>query len=124
MAKGWVVQTAPAPNGNYNRIVTEINDGDYIVVKGVDFKTEAKKFNASASCVGKGCTIEVRLESEKGILLCSIPVSDTGGWNTFKTFSASTIEQGDVADLYFIFKSKSKSNSKSELCRLDWWSFE
>lgn len=122
MAKGWVVQTQPISAGSKNRVVSEINDGDYIVVKGVDFKQGARSFEASVACSGKGGVIEVRLESERGILLCSLPVADTGGWDKWQTLSAKTQKQGGVADLYLVFRSKGKPGS--EVCRMDWWKFD
>jgi len=46
----------------------------------------------------------VRYRSLTGPLLGTINISNTGGWNNYKTFSKKISSRGGVRDLYLVFK--------------------
>ena len=54
MAWGYGLKTQPknewAQKEKWNQVVTNVDEGKYILVKGVDFKKGASKFDVSASC--------------------------------------------------------------------------
>jgi hypothetical protein len=70
----------------------------------------------------RGGEIELRLDSINGTLLGTLQVTGTGGWNNWKTVSAtlSGINQSALSqnrDLYFVFKGR----KGPKLFNLDWW---
>ena len=56
-------------------------------VKAVDFGKGAKTFEVRAATITKG-KIEIRLDGLDGTLLGVCNINNTGGWNTWKTFTA------------------------------------
>ena len=58
-------------------VVAYIENGDYIKIKGADFKNGAKKFIANISSDGAGGKIEIRLDQKNGELAgsCEVPNS-------------------------------------------------
>lgn len=78
-------------------VVTDIDDGDYILVKNVSFKNGADSFAANVK--GKGI-IDIRLDSADGTSVGSIQF-DT---NNFEAITASLKKTVDgVHDLYLVF---------------------
>lgn len=98
-------------------MVTQISDGDYISLKGVDFGTGASNFQIRAACGSAGGTIELRLGSQNGTLAGTCNISSTGGWNTWKTFDCVVTNCTGKNDLYLVFK------GSGELFRLNWYLF-
>ncbi len=98
--------------------VSNIQDGAYIKVKGVDFKEGAEKFTVSAGSDSDGGYIELHLDKKDGPLVGKCDISGTSGWQNFKEFSTSVSGATDVHDLYLVFR-----GSSSYLFNLDWWQF-
>ncbi|NLE00188.1 MAG: family 43 glycosylhydrolase, partial [Fibrobacter sp.] len=71
-------------------MVTNISNGDYTSLKGVDFKEGFKSFEVRASSATSGGTVEVRLDSPTGTLVASCSVTGTGGWQNWKTFTCDS----------------------------------
>ena len=65
--------------------VTQISNGDYIKVKGVDFGTGAVSFDARVASAASGGNIELRLDSQTGTLVGTCSVAGTGGAQTWMT---------------------------------------
>lgn len=102
-----------------DRIVTSIHNGDYLKIRGVDFKNGgASKFAASLSALKGSGRVEIRLEGVDGLLIGTLPVSLTGSWEKWQTMTTDVKHLGGVYDLYLVFKGE-----EGELFRMDYWSF-
>ena len=100
-----------------NMYVHDIDDGEYILVRGVDFgRKGAKKIMAALGSDGYGC-MEVRLDAPDGPMKALIAVTPTGGKTVFKTYTAKFKKRiRGVHDLYFVF-----TGAGRDLFTFDWW---
>ncbi|MBN1603487.1 MAG: family 43 glycosylhydrolase [Chitinispirillaceae bacterium] len=98
-------------------MLTDIQDGDYTSLKGVDFGGGAKSFEVRASSASNGGTIEIRIGTENGTLVGSCTIPGTGGWTTWKTYSCSLSNCSGLKNIYFIYK------GSGEPFHLDWFRF-
>ena len=123
MAWGYGLKTQPknewAQKDRWNQVVTNVDEGKYILVKGVDFKKGASKFEVSASCHMFGGCIEIRLDGVNGQCIGKVDISNTK--DEYKTFSTQVKKVKGVHDLYFVFKGGDVQ--KQNLFFLDWWKF-
>ena len=123
MAWGYGLKTQPknewAQKDRWNQMVTNVDEGKYILVKGVDFKKGASKFEVSASCHMLGGSIEIRLDGVNGQCIGKVDISNTK--DEYKTFSTQVKKVKGVHDLYFVFKGG--DIQKQNLFFLDWWKF-
>lgn len=110
------VETEPCGEGTQN--VGFIDNGDTIMVKGVDFGSGAKSFEARVASDTNGGNIEVRLDSATGKLVGTVSVGNTGGWQTYTTKSCNISGATGTHDLYFRFTGGSGS-----LLNFNWWRF-
>ena len=118
IAWSYGVRTEPCSKGGMN--VCNIDDGDYIKVRSVDFGTEgAVSFIASVSSVTDGGMIELRLDSPDGLLIGEMNVPNTGGFDNWKLCSTSVTQAQGVHDLFFVFKGK----AQNDLFKFDFWQF-
>tara|TARA_B100000700_G_C14998127_1_gene834921 strand:+ start:522 stop:1835 length:1314 start_codon:yes stop_codon:yes gene_type:complete len=97
--------------------VTAIEDGDYMMVQGADFKNGATKFKIFAQPVSGG-TIEIRLDGAEGQLIGSSKIEKEAG-NTYKLYTSNMEKVPGVHDIYFVFK-----GGDGELFNLDYWEFQ
>ena len=100
-----------------NLYVHDIDDGEYILLRGVDFGSKgAKKIMASVGSDGIGC-IEIHLDSPDSPAVAVIPVSPTGGKNNFTLHTQRFKNRiRGTHDLYLVFTGAGK-----DLFTLDWW---
>lgn len=117
MAWGYGLKTRPA--GARNMVVTDIDNGEYICVKGVDFgKKGAKKFIASVSAPADGAKIRVRIDSADGPFIGTLPVKATGaGYYTQQSCRLDKVK--GVHDLYLTFE-----GDGNDLLDIDYWEFK
>ncbi|RYX80201.1 carbohydrate-binding protein [bacterium] len=111
------IKTQVSNAGGMN--VCDIDNGDWIKVKGVDFGVSgAKRFTASVASAKSGGKIELRLGSPEGKLIgvCEVPI--TGGDQTWKSATCSVTDAQGVQDLYFKFVGTAPS-----MLNIDWWQF-
>ena len=115
-----VVKDMPESTGKRNMYIHDINDGEYIRLRGVDFGSKgAKQFAITASAAMKaGCTITLRLNSNKGPVVGTLNVKSTGSVDKYRTFTTKVKEATGVHDLYICF-----SNAQGDV-HLDWWQFK
>ncbi|MBN1605534.1 MAG: family 43 glycosylhydrolase [Polyangiaceae bacterium] len=99
--------------------VTAIENGDYIKVKGVDFRSGATSFTARVASQNSGGKIEIRLDSQTGTLVGTCTVEGTGGAQTWATVSCDISGATEVHDVYFVFTGGSGS-----LFNFNWWKFD
>ncbi len=110
------IETTKSENGEV--YVYDINNGDYIKVRSVDFGNGAKKFEASVASAERSGDIEIRLDSTEGTLLGTCPVTNTGGAQNWTVQSCKINKVNGVHDLFFIFK-----GGEGDLFNFDWWKF-
>lgn len=99
-----------------NVYVTDIDNGDYIKVRSVDFGKGTKSFEANIASGLEGSSIEIRLDSRTGTLLGTCTVKNTGGMKKWATVSCKTVKINGIHDVYFVFK-----GSEGSLFNFDWW---
>lgn len=99
--------------------VSNITDGSWIKVIGVDFGSGASTFYARVACPGNGGNMELHLDSLAGTLIGTCPVSPTGGWQTWTTASCSVAGATGVHDLYLKF-----IGGPGSLFNFNWWQFQ
>lgn len=85
-------------------VVKNADEGEYILVKGVDFKKGASRFTANLRASGSG-SIELRLDAVDGPVAATLAITPTG--DSFRDFTASVKDARGVHDLYFVFKGES-----------------
>lgn len=98
-------------------MLTNISQGDYTSLKGVDFGTGAKTFEVRAASGSNGGTVEVRLDSPTGTLVATCTIDKTDGWQAWKTFSCNVTSFTGVKNVYFVYK------GSNEPFRLNWFRF-
>ena len=98
-------------------MVTNISNGDYTSLKGVDFGDGAKTLQVRAASATSGGSVEVHLQSATGTLVATCAVSGTGDWKTWKTVSCSVNNCSGIKNIYFVYK------GSGELFRLNWFRF-
>jgi beta-xylosidase len=102
--------------------VSDIHNGDSIVVRVLDFGTTSPKtFTASVASALQGGKVEVHADKPDGKLLGTLTAPYTGGWEKWQTVDANLNEEiTGVHDLYFLFK----GNQGAKLFNFDWWQFK
>ena len=96
--------------------VTSIHNGDYILVKGVDFGQGARNVEVSVSPIYGG-SMEIRTGSLDGPIIATIQVEYTRESGIWKNITAPVEKVSGVHDLYFVFK------GEKDLFDFDWWRF-
>lgn len=96
------IETEACKDGGMD--VTQIGNGDWIKVRGVDFgMAGATSFSARVASTAAGGTIELRLGSATGTLIGTCNVPATGGAQTWMTTSCDVKGATGVNDLYLKF---------------------
>ena len=98
--------------------VANIENGDYVKVKGVNFGDGADTFNASIASATDGGQIKLHIDSLSGEVIgtCNVPATD--GWQNWTEVSCDVDVSGEH-DLYLEF-----TGGSGYLFNVDWWSFE
>ena len=112
-----VVANMPESTGRRNMYVTDINDGEYIRLRGVDFQKGARQFTMSAAATGR-CTVTLHLDAKDGPVVGALTLSPTGSVERYRNSQAKVRNASGVHDLYLCF-----SQSSGDV-RLDWWQFK
>ena len=112
-----VVANMPESTGRRNMYVTDINDGEYIRLRGVDFQKGARQFTMSAAATGR-CTVTLHLDAKDGPVVGALTLSPTGSVERYRNNQAKVRNASGVHDLYLCF-----SQSSGDV-RLDWWQFK
>ena len=113
-----VVKDMPESTGRRNMYVTDIDDGEYIRLRGVDFGDKgAKAFVVSAAATGTA-TITLRLDRPDGPAIGTAVVKATGSTTLYRNFSTKVKGARGVHDLYLCF------DRTEGHVRLDCWQFK
>lgn len=111
------IKTEPIDVGT--QAIGFIENGDYTMVKGVDFgEAGATEFTVSASSGGEGGKIELHLDSATGPIIGTVTVPITGDWQKWETLSTTVMGATGQHDLYLRF-----AGSDGYLFNVDWWEF-
>jgi hypothetical protein len=97
--------------------IYDINDGEFIKLRGVDFGKGASRFSITAASTGT-CTVTLHLDSQDGPVIGTATISKTGSADKYRTFKTKVTDASGVHDLYLSF-----SNTSGDT-RLDWWQFK
>lgn len=116
----WSFGVRTKQKGSNGVYVTDINNEDYIKVRGVDFEKGAKSFMASVSSSGNKGKIEIHLDSLTGELLGICNIKNFGGPADWKLQTYPIKKVPGVHDLYFVFK----GTKGVSLFNFDWWRFK
>ncbi|MGE5394818.1 MAG: glycoside hydrolase family 43 protein [Candidatus Saccharibacteria bacterium] len=100
--------------------ITNIDNGDYIKVRSVDFKKGARQFTASVASASNGGKIEIRMDGKDGTLLGTLQVPVTGGDQTWKIVSCKMGKIKGIHDVYLVFK----GGNGGSLFNFDWWTIK
>ncbi|SHK47565.1 Carbohydrate binding module (family 6) [Xylanibacter ruminicola] len=112
-----VVADMPTSTGKKNMYIFDINDGEYIKLRGVEFGKGAKQFNITAASTGR-VTVNLRLDSNKGPVIGTVTIGKTGSVEKYRVFGGKVKNAAGVHDLYICFDKVSGD------VRLDWWQFK
>ena len=115
-----VVKDMPESTGKRNMYIYDVNDGEYIRLRGVDFGSKgAKQFSIiAAAAKNAGCTVTLRLNSQDGPVIGTAAIKSTGSVDKYKSFSTKVTGATGVHDLYICF-----SKAQGDV-RLDYWQFK
>lgn len=122
IAWGYGLKTAPyksKDNHITNQIVQNIDDGEFLLVKGVDFGKGAKSFRVCVSTHLIGGTIELHIDSKNGPIIGGIKVCNTK--DEYLVFESDVEKVKGVHDLYMVFKGG--DFQQRNLFFMDWWEF-
>ena len=112
-----VVKDMPESTGKKNMYIFDLDDGEYIRLRGVDFGKSASQFLMTAAATGT-CTITLRLDSQEGPVIATLPIGKTGSVEKYRQFKTKVTGANGVHDLYLCFSKTSGD------VHLDWWQFK
>jgi pectinesterase len=104
--------------GEGGQDVGYIENNDYAAYL-INFTSAVSQIQVRAAGTTSGGTIEVRLNSTSGILLGTVNIGGTGGWQTYQTFSAAVSNVSGVQKVYLVFKGGS-----GYLFNINWFTFK
>ena len=112
-----VVKDMPESTGKKNMYIFDIDDDEYIRLRGVDFAKGAKQFAITAAATGS-CTITLHLDSVDGPVIGTVSIKGTGSLEKYRQFTTKVKNASGVHDLYICF-----SQATGDV-HLDWWQFK
>ncbi len=120
--KGIKVSQCSVAGGKFNefnRQLTDLQDGDWAAVSQVSFGEKgARSFTANVASE-KGGKIEIRLDSPQGALIGTLNVEATGSENTFKALECSVDQVTGTRNVFFVFRGTASGN----LMNVDYYQF-
>ena len=114
----WEVGVETASDAQSGMYVTDIESGDYVKVRSVDFGKGAKRFEARVASGSQGGKLEIRLDSVTGTLLGTCTVKNTDGWQQWTSTSCTVKKIQGIHDLFFVF-----AGTSDKLFNFDAWQF-
>ncbi|MDW5290305.1 carbohydrate-binding protein [Formosa sp. PL04] len=87
--------------------ITNIDDNDWLSFDAIDL-TGVTAINITAATSKTGTSVEVRSASTDGTLLATLPITNTGSYDTYQDVSVDLLETyNGVTDVFFVFKGDS-----------------
>ena len=115
VVSGLMTESSADTSGGYN--LGYADNSDYAVYRNVNFTAGLTNVNARVAWFGGG-SLEFRLGSPTGASIGSLPIPDTGGWQTWQTVSGPASSVSGLYDLYVVFK------GGGSIGNLNWFQFE
>ena len=112
-----VIKDMPESTGKKNMYVFDINDGEFIRLRGVDFETGARMFSINAASTGF-VEMTLRLDNQDGPVIGTVKIGMTGSVDAYKSFATKVKKAAGVHDLYICFDKASGD------IHLDYWEFK
>lgn len=117
MAWGYGLKTAP--NADKSLSVVDVNNGEYICVRGVNFgKNKARRFEVSALPL-EGGNLKIRLDAPDGKIVGNVNIPQGNETSKYELYSCEVNAVSGIHDLYLSFEGE---NNK-DLFELDYWKF-
>lgn len=117
MAWGYGLKTAP--NADKSLSVVDVNNGEYICVRGVNFgKNKARRFEVSALPL-EGGNLKIRLDAPDGKIVENVNIPQGNETSKYELYSCEVNAVSGIHDLYLSFEGE---NNK-DLFELDYWKF-
>ncbi|MBS1436865.1 MAG: family 43 glycosylhydrolase [Bacteroides sp.] len=117
MAWGYGLKTTP--NADKSLSVVDVNNGEYICVRGVDFgKNKARRFEVSALPL-EGGNLKIRLDAPDGKIVGNVKIPQGNESSKYELYSCEVNAVSGIHDLYLSFEGE---NNK-DLFELDYWKF-
>lgn len=117
MAWGYGLKTTP--NADKSLSVVDVNNGEYICVRGVDFgKNKARRFEVSALPL-EGGNLKIRLDAPDGKIVGNVNIPQGNETSKYELYSCEVNAVSGIHDLYLSFEGE---NNK-DLFELDYWRF-
>lgn len=117
MAWGYGLKTAP--NADKSLSVVDVNNGEYICVRGVDFgKNKARRFEVSALPL-EGGNLKIRLDAPDGKIVGNVNIPQGNETSKYELYFCEVNAVSGIHDLYLSFEGE---NNK-DLFELDYWKF-
>lgn len=117
MAWGYRLKTAP--NADKSLSVVDVNNGEYICVRGVNFgKNKARRFEVSALPL-EGGNLKIRLDVPDGKIVGNVNIPQGNETSKYELYSCEVNAVSGIHDLYLSFEGE---NNK-DLFELDYWKF-
>ena len=117
MAWGYGLKTAP--NADKSLSVVDVNNGEYICVRGVNFgKNKARCFEVSALPL-EGGNLKIRLDAPDGKIVGNVNIPQGNETSKYELYSCEVNAVSGIHDLYLSFDGE---NNK-DLFELDYWKF-
>jgi beta-xylosidase len=114
----WEVGVETASDDEVGVYVTDIDNGDYIKIRNVDFKKGARSFQAGVASASGGATIEIRIGSPDGKLIGTCFVNSTGAMQQWGISSCKLEKTTGIHDVFLVFR-----GNTTNLFHFDWWKF-
>lgn len=96
------VQKAPCEEGG--ECIGWIEDGDWVRYENVNFGQGADRLTIRAASVTTGGDVEIRLDRPDGELLGTCTIPNTGGWQSWRSFTAEIKPTSGVKTICLAFK--------------------
>lgn len=117
MAWGYGLKTTP--NADKSLSVVDVNNGEYICVRGVNFgKNKARCFEVSALPL-EGGNLKIRLDAPDGKIVGNVNIPQGNETSKYELYSCEVNAVSGIHDLYLSFEGE---NNK-DLFELDYWKF-
>ena len=115
----WGYGLKTAPNADKSLSVVDVNNGEYICVRGLNFgKNKALRFEVSALPL-EGGNLKIRLDAPDGKIVGNVNIPQGNETSKYELYSCEVNAVSGIHDLYLSFEGE---NNK-DLFELDYWKF-
>jgi len=117
-----IINQFPTSTGKKNLYVYDLNGGEFIRLRSVDFgKKAARSFQLTAAAAeNASATISLHLDNPGGPLLGTLELTSTGNADTYRAFTTQLTQKlaTGTHDLFLVI-----DRARGDV-RLDWWQFK